>query len=106
MPDASKMIRVSAKSLDGAREAFDALMTNGKQDYRIVRGRPHLDERVFAVNGRQGIAFLLTCYVASGYDAGGGELPEPRVTDRQLIEAALRALSDILTDATHRISLG
>ncbi|MYC72417.1 MAG: hypothetical protein F4X17_17075 [Gemmatimonadetes bacterium] len=100
------MIRVSTQSLEKAREAFDALMATGKQDYRIVRGRPHLDERVFAVNGRQGIAFLLTCHIASGYDASGGELPEPRVTDRQLIDAALRALSDILTDATHRTSLG
>ena len=106
MPDASKMIRVSTKSLEKAREAFEALMATRKPDYRIDGGRIHMDERVFAVNGRQGIAFLLACYVASGYEAFGGDLREPRVTDRQLIDAALRALSDILEDATHRTCFG
>ena len=59
---------------------------------------------MFAVHGRQGIAFLLACHVASGYEAFGGELPEPHVTDRQLIDAALRALTDILRDATQRVA--
>ena len=104
MPDESKMIRVSQRSLEKAREAFKALMATRKLNYLIDDGRIHMDKRVFAVHGRQGIAFLLACHVASGYKAFGGELPEPRVTDRQLIDAALRALTDILEDATRRVA--
>ena len=104
MSDTSKMIRVSTRSLEKAREAFEALLGTRKLNYLIDGGRIHMDERVFAVHGRQGIAFLLACHVASGYEAFGGELPEPRVTDRQLIDAALRALTDILRDATQRVA--
>ena len=102
MPSASKMIRVSTRSLDAAREAFAVLLESGKLNYPIDDGRIHMDKKVFAVHGRQGIAFLLACHVASGYEAFGRELPDPRVTDRQLIDAALRALTDILRDATNR----
>lgn len=97
-------MRVSTKSLDNAREAFDALIATHKPGYRIdldgnIRN-DNGDNKMFAVHGRQGIAFLLACYIGSCYDVRGRR-SEPRVTDRQLIDAALRALTDILVDATH-----
>ena len=110
MPDASKMMRVSTRSLEKAREACEALMATRKLNYLIdLDGSIRMDNRlkdknVFAVHGRQGIAFLLACHVASHYEAFGGEPSEPRVTDRPLIDAALRALTDILEDATRRVA--
>ena len=105
MPDASKMMRVSTRSLKEAREAFEALMATRKLNYLIdLDGSIRMDKRVFAVHGRQGVAFLLACLVGARYDALHGESSEPRVSDRQLIDGALRALTDILEEATRRVA--
>ena len=114
MPDASKMIRVSTRSLENARAAFEALMATRKLNYLIdldgsircmdKEGVFVDKEGVFAVHGRQGIAFLLACLVGARYDALRGESSEPRVTDRQLIDGGLRALTDILEEATRKVA--
>ena len=105
MPDASKMLRVSTRSLENARAAFEALMATRKLNYLIdLDGSIRcMDKGVFAVHGRQGIAFLLACLVGARYDALRGESSEPRVTDRQLIDGGLRALTDILEEATRKV---
>ena len=105
MPDTSKMIRVSTRSLENARAAFEALMATRKLNYLIdLDGSIRMDKKVFAVHGRQGIAFLLACLVGARYDALRGESSEPRVTDRQLIDGGLRALTDILEEATRKVA--
>ena len=107
MPDASKMIRVSTRSLENARATFEALMATRKLNYLIdLDGsiRCMDNKGVFAVHGRQGIAFLLACLVGARYDALRGESSEPRVTDRQLIDGGLRALTDILEEATRKVA--
>ena len=105
MPDASKMIRVSTRSLENARAAFEALMATRKLNYLIdPDGSIRMDNRVFAVHGRQGIVFLLACLVGARYDTPRGESSEPRVTDRQLIDGGLRALTDILEEATRNVA--
>ena len=53
MPDASKMIRVSTRSLENARAAFEALMATRKLNYLIdLDGSIRMDKKVFAVHGR------------------------------------------------------
>jgi len=106
MPDASKMIRVSTRSLENARAAFEALRATRKLNYLIdpdgsIR---EMDNRMFTVHGRQGIVFLLACLVGARYDAPRGESSEPRVTDRQLIDGGLLALTDILEEATRNVT--
>ena len=105
--DGSTVVRLTRKQIARPKEAFDALLGSRNLNFLMgPDGRIGIDRRVTDLVGSDALAQLLFAHIHA-INRSGPRVPPHATTpvnDREVVEAALWALTAVLEEAARRVA--
>ena len=104
--DGSTVVRLTRKQIARPKEAFDALLGSRNLNFLMgPDGRIGIDRRVTDLVGSDALAQLLFAHIHA-INRYGPPVPHATtpVNDREVVEAALWALTAVLEEAARRVA--
>lgn len=104
--DGSTVVRLARKQIARPKEAFDALLGSRNLNFLMGSdGRIGIDRRVTDLVGSEALAQLLFAHIhaINRYGAAVSQTTTP-VSDREVVEAALWALTAVLEEAARQVT--